>query len=782
MAGRISVECPGCLAKLNLADSSKLGKKIKCPKCSDVFVAKAADDDEADDADDDEAPAKSAGRKRPAAAARKGSGKKGASSGGGNNGALIAGGVVGAVALLGIGLFLAGIFSSPPPQPAPAPAMVQPAQAPVATEVAHAAPPPINPAERILALRWMPADTELVMHVKVADLWKAPLLKSQVESPEAMEGVKKMQAMIGLAPDEIESVTFGMVDMQSAQGMQPMVMGAAMGMPVQPKLPKAMLVIRSRKSVTLEEILKLSAELKPAEHNMKKYFEWSGNGDSAAGWLADPTTLIVSSPDDLKVAMDRGETVKPRKELTFMDPAPQIILLVAPKDPKTFASGMSAPVPVPGAPASLANTQKALSDSLTAFGLGVSIKGGFDVQTALLSKDPDAAGKLKTGFDELIAEGRKQFEGSRPTLPPVVADLGAVLLGSLKAESQGTVTKVSVGVPDSAQSKLEELQGMLPLLLMAGGMGGAGPMNLAGDMKPGPGTDPKFGNPGLPSGAAPPVAIPVDDAVVSPGMTEPVTPVTADGIPEGTTLVARTSWTRELAIGSEGKTSYPMKLMLELSGDGVAPVCGFGQLTLKTNLLSSGGAFRVAKTNSVGIANITKTFDFFDATAPARHNRPEGVLRISLPFETPKEASTSFENLEGSFKYFTATDAEEFTIEDAAKTAKRPLTNPALKAAGVKLLLARHEGLGNSLSLSCGKGFFLGNVHAIYPGQLEPVFFGPDLDRNQSVLRIFNAKFPEQLTLNFKLFRDVKEHTVNFKFAGIPLPDRALRPKDPGLE
>ena len=30
-----------CAAKLNLSDSSKLGKKIRCPKCSEVFVAEA---------------------------------------------------------------------------------------------------------------------------------------------------------------------------------------------------------------------------------------------------------------------------------------------------------------------------------------------------------------------------------------------------------------------------------------------------------------------------------------------------------------------------------------------------------------------------------------------------------------------------------------------------------------------------------------------------------------------------------------------------------------------
>ena len=42
---KVSVECPGCAAKLNLPDRSKLGKKIKCPKCEEVFTAEAPNED-----------------------------------------------------------------------------------------------------------------------------------------------------------------------------------------------------------------------------------------------------------------------------------------------------------------------------------------------------------------------------------------------------------------------------------------------------------------------------------------------------------------------------------------------------------------------------------------------------------------------------------------------------------------------------------------------------------------------------------------------------------------
>lgn len=40
MAERVVVECPSCFAKLALADESKLGRKIRCSKCAEVFVGR----------------------------------------------------------------------------------------------------------------------------------------------------------------------------------------------------------------------------------------------------------------------------------------------------------------------------------------------------------------------------------------------------------------------------------------------------------------------------------------------------------------------------------------------------------------------------------------------------------------------------------------------------------------------------------------------------------------------------------------------------------------------
>ena len=270
---KVSIECPGCFAKLNLPDRSKLGKKIKCPKCAEIFVAEAPEDDDDDTEmlDEDDAPAKSTGgRKRPVAGgAKKKSGKKRGGSGGGNNAALIGGGVAALLVVVVAGLYFGGVFGGKQPLPAPpvAVAQVAPAAAPPPTVVAPKV--EISPAEKMLALRWMPADTELILHVKVADIWQAPLLKGLIENPQTATQVKEMQKYIGVGPVDIESVTLGVSDLK---GIQSAAMMASMGMQPAAKQFKGLVVARSKKPLSQSAILQASPELKSADHNGKSYF------------------------------------------------------------------------------------------------------------------------------------------------------------------------------------------------------------------------------------------------------------------------------------------------------------------------------------------------------------------------------------------------------------------------------------------------------------------------------------------------------------------------------
>ncbi|MDB5389460.1 MAG: hypothetical protein JWM11_5106 [Planctomycetaceae bacterium] len=126
MSDRIAIVCPSCSGRFAVSDESKLGKKIRCPKCSEIFIASASksssskpatkavrkpsDDEEFDDGDegpeDDFEAERKPLRKKSDGGKRKG--KRRAGRGSSNTQIpLIIGGSIAAVALIAVGLFFA---------------------------------------------------------------------------------------------------------------------------------------------------------------------------------------------------------------------------------------------------------------------------------------------------------------------------------------------------------------------------------------------------------------------------------------------------------------------------------------------------------------------------------------------------------------------------------------------------------------------------------------------------------------------------------------------------
>lgn len=787
MAGRVSVSCPGCLAKLNLPDASKLGKKIKCPKCSDIFVAEASEDEDMDDLEmEEEAPARSSGgRKRGGGSSggggrsrgKKAGGKKGKSSGG-NSGPLIAIGAVAVVALIGVGLFASGVFSSAPqpiaaqpatntmPMPttsAPAAPGAAPSTAHGPTMAAHGAPPvnsntpttppaataapaappaAVNLSERHLALRWMPAETEVIVHLKVAELWKSPLLKDITENFITALILGQLQERTGLVPADIESVTLGVADTKAIQAAG---ISQVMGLPMTPTLPKAVAVVRTTKPMSLDQVLKSSPELKAAEHGTQKYFEVVAAPDEKnpqpfGGWLADSNTLIVTSTADLKAIIDRKEIVTPRKELQIVDPASHIVVVVAPKDPKAFTQDAPIPPAPPGMPPELQAMATALRESTRSVGVGINLRGGFDLQVAVQMADASSAAQVKTGVDVGIAQGREQFA---PMKAMPLGGLGDQLLSGLKVESKDQVIKVSTGLPDSAQKDIELALQMASTLFASK----PAARNMASQ--------------------------PQDEGDIR----ARVSPEEFNGLPDGLTIIAGANLTRSI---HTSKTL--LDLVVELEGELPAKICGYGQMNLKTITLPSGTPVKV-DTNEPGLRDVRSKAMFPLSPEDSYIYRMHGShAYLHQLLEVPREAAPELQTVQGSFKLLTYEGSEDFTVKDVAKTAKRPLTDPALKAAGVKLIPTFRGSAIEELKLSSNEGFFLGTARAIVPNDPnkdDPGFdpdrfsFYPSFEKNrnvQSFIPNVAGSTGENLDVQFTLYRGVKERTVTFKFSGVPLP------------
>ena len=796
MADRILVICPGCSAKLAVSDASKLGKKIRCSKCSEVFVAKAAsasssksakpsksappakakkktDDDDfnfddmemedkselEDEESEDEAPvAKPKAKATNKAPVKKGKGR-GKGKSGGNNLPLIIGGSVAVLLLVGVGLYF--LLSGGEP-PAAAPVAQQPAAAPAAPAAQN------FPGDRILALKWLPQETELIVHLKLGDVWTAPLLKGIFDSPQAQPLVQQMQQFTGLAPTDIESITIGVRDLQGIQGSAMMM---AMGGQA-PKNQMGLIVVRSKKAVDPAAVSSQIAQaaattgMKLADHSGKRYVEAPAAkpGEKAMGaWFADANTLIGGPTDELFAAMDRGETITPRNELRAVDPTPHLLFVIAPKNPQSMTQ--SAPIP-PGASPAAAELQKAIQESLVAISFGVSVRGGADLQTSLVCKDSAGSSKLKTNFETLIAETKSSFAGKKVTTPPLLFELGEMLLNNVQVTDQNQVVKLATSVPDSAQQKLEQL----PTILMGAMMFGGNP----------------FARGGVPSGLSiGGNAGSFSDGFKKPGETEAVPALNAGELPPGSTLTAKTSWQEMPEFGPNGQQSYNMQMLVDLKGELLNKASGFGRVSVKSIAAVGGGVMKVAKHQTLNTPDPATNILPFDASEGFSFEHPEETLRVTIPFEPPNPPVGQLANVVGEFKVQIAEKSDEITIDDVRPAANKPLDNPALKAAEATLTLKVEDtpfGKREVMTLSFAAGVAtsqIGMMDAAKEGFTTYANRDPMVAKLTFHLMPFDdsGKLPEKFKLTFKLHSGLKEVSIPFRFENVPLPKPETMPK-----
>lgn len=524
MAGRVIVECSSCSAKLGLPDESKLGKKIRCPKCSEVFVATAAkasgakaakpkpkksDDDEFnfDESEmedtseqEDEEVARPSRAKSGSKKGAKGKGKKKTS--GGNLPLLIGGGVA-FVLLLAVGSYL--MFGRGGAEPAPVP------QQPIAQQ-AVAAPVVDSPADKMLSLKWLPAETELIVHLKVGELFDAPLLKTLTSNPRVQTQLQVMLQTSGLTPSDIDSLTFGIrgfTDLMTRGGMgmgnpfgSPPAVAAPPGVGAPPPgfgappsqfgqppaggmpTPEFLAIVKTKKPTDTQKLtdLLLLSGPKPGavtlvDRNGKKYLTQNdGIGPSTSIYFVDSHTAIAGSTNDVIAAIDRGETSTPRPEFRSLDPSPQLLFAVAGKPVSTVMQAMP-PTPPNESPA-FAEFLNLSRQSLAAVSLGLSVKGGFDFQSGMVFSQSGGAAKVKAVVDLFLPLAKAGVEKRRSITPPVVFELVEMLLNNVQVTEQGSLVKVATNIPDSAQQKLEQL----PLILAGAALTGGNPLQglLAG--------------------------------------------------------------------------------------------------------------------------------------------------------------------------------------------------------------------------------------------------------------------------------------------------------------
>ncbi len=775
MPTRISVECTHCGAKLNLPDETKLGKKIKCPKCSEVFVAASSEDDELEDEEEVEFPRKKqaaapAGKK---GAAAKG-GKKGKKGKSGGNLGLIIGGVVGVIVVLGglVGvLFATGAFSGKKADPNQITVSPQTGPGVFAGLLKEQGPTPIPPRTTVPeAAKWLPANSEFIVHVRPAEILGSPLVKGWLKSFQLEELVNGASAEFGLSPADVESVTLAVAELDKVQ-QQFQQAQMAMMMGGQPQLATlntpAIGVVQLKKPVTYDVLTKFLGQvsnkdqppqLQKVQHAGKEFLEATDSKTSMknGAYLVSESLLLLGDSANLKAAIDKGPNPTPVVNFGFIDWTDHVALAYAPQKPETLKQQFSA--------GSLGNPMAAmalapLAEGASGFSFGLTVKGGLEAEVAVGCVNPEKTDLIAKSLTDLSSMGQGQYGKSKSELPPWASALTDQLVANLKVSGTNRVVLMSTNIPDSAQEQLAQLPGMImaqfAMSAMLGGGLGATPPNAPAF----PPSD--SGSPG--DSSNPPIV-----------SSEPssVTATSAEGLPKQLELKGSLSDGFHRA----GKSDRPLAFSLELNYQGEGSDCNVAAVgKLQPGQFTAGGG------DSGILEPINDDEDqehwelMFNGDGFVSFSSGAGNYQFGIPLLDAKP----LREIEGKFSYITGKRSKLIQVKDFRAQAGKAASDPALKAAGLEMNLAKEMdtfGETEKLTVSVKPGFLITKLQII-DEKGEPsfdAFTGLSQNKQMQIVQpgVGSLELKPGLGIQFYLYSDLKEVEVPFKFENIPLPKK----------
>jgi predicted Zn finger-like uncharacterized protein len=649
----LKVQCPECQASLKLKDSSKLGKKIACPKCKHVFVAKSSaedddflsdlppDDDSGADEDDEELPRSRRGSSAKSAKTSKqapAKGKKKAKQSDGPNVALLAGvGVLVLLVLGGVGLWASGLLggkaNDAPVVANQAPPMPQPAAAP---------PAPAANAHR-LDLTWLPPDAELFVRLRPAKLLSSAIAADLggAESPQLAE----FQKATGLSPNDVESFTLAVPKVSET-------LGKGMFQAMSEKPDMAIGVVRLTKPLDLATVKIMDQAPTAATHNSKTYQTFPpmpGDKEAFGLYSAAPTVVVIGNETALKQAIDRGESAAPRPELDFIDADQDLVVAILPKDAKAVLQPLKFGATMSGAPIP-ASIENVADNSFVGLSIGANLHQGIDLQIALALKDANAATQVRTDVENLVAAGKQSFEEIKQSMPPNLGSNVGALVSSVKLTSEGNVARFSASIPkfDMGQAMM-----LASLPSMAGG-------GMQKEEDAGPAQDVGSGVQAAP----------------------------LEGVPKGLAMSAETKWSYSGGYSAGITLPGPLEVKINLSGPPAVLASEAGML--KVQSIETDPPVPLKRVKPSGYYGDRDPSRIMEAVARQNYDGKASV-ELELAFERPAEALKQVRKIAGSFRMRIGKGTREVVLKEVRALAEAKTPSKEVKDAGVSLKLNTFE-------------------------------------------------------------------------------------------
>ncbi|MEP3479226.1 MAG: DUF1559 domain-containing protein [Fuerstiella sp.] len=311
-------------------------------------------------------------------------------------------------------------------------------------------------------LKWMPASTEGLIHIRVPELMKGPL-GALVNLPQLAPQIEQFKAMAGMEPNNIQSITVGVsrISEMSQLEQEP-----------NPESMSLIAIVRADQTMDASKIMLMNPEAKQVTEGSLTYYKIPEDPPVAI-WMPDGQTAVVGAESVVQqVATQDGSTSN--LDTGLLNGQSSIEIAFSPAIPdaifrhSNFRIPDGGPTPVPPPIRTLV---AAMKEHTVGASIGITLTEDLGFNTAFRSRDAAGAAKFQQTFQSVMEELKNMPPPSADGqgIPPMLAGfmaplekIGEDMNESLEVITSGTLTKTAMKAKGGGQT----LSGFVPMASM----------------------------------------------------------------------------------------------------------------------------------------------------------------------------------------------------------------------------------------------------------------------------------------------------------------------------
>jgi hypothetical protein len=335
---------------------------------------------------------------------------------------------------------------------------------------------PSAAASATLNAAWLPANSELIISLRPADIAASPAVQAAGGIAAADAAMPQLQSF-GVSLGDVDSITIAISDMILAFG--PIATQAAAGGAPDPA------VLQKQLSDKAIGVLRLSKDIDPsavatalqatsASENGTTWYKVAPQPDQPEyAWFAPDAQTIVMGPErTVKAAIANGIGESTLDNFSFVPGNSHMVIAFSSPLLSGLSAGISAPQGVPPFVATLADAVKGRVS-----GAAVSLNYDNSVALSILLNliDEDAAGEAGPALQETVSFAKQMVPLFAAQLPPPLVPGIQEMVGSLEGSNRSTVLSLAATIPQSLIEAIQQNPGLFAPQGLPGLPGGAPP-------------------------------------------------------------------------------------------------------------------------------------------------------------------------------------------------------------------------------------------------------------------------------------------------------------------